>query len=125
MAAPPAPEPETTTPRWSTARLIAFRLLFTVGGGLLILSVFGSLQFAPVMSVVQGPFARVGALATGTDVQLPELNSSGDSLGIWQYHIGWAVIAVLITAVWTMLDRGRSDYRSLGGLLWQVGRIAL
>lgn len=125
VAAPPAPEPETTTPRWSTARLIAFRLLFTVGGGLLILSVFGSLQFAPVMSVVQGRFARVGALATGTDVQLPELNSSGDSLGIWQYHIGWAVIAVLITAVWTMLDRGRSDYRSLGGLLWQVGRIAL
>ena len=125
VEAPAAPASDAPPPRWTTAQLIGFRLLFTLGGGLTILSVFGSLQFAPVMSVVQGPFARLGALVTGTELQLPELTSSGDSMGIWQYHIGWAVVAVVITAVWTLLDRGRGDYRSLGGLLWQVGRIAL
>ncbi len=122
--APPAPD-ETPLPRWSTAQLIGFRLLFTLGGGLLLLAVFGSLQLGPVMPVVQGPFARIGALVTGTELQLPELSGSGDSMGIWQYHIGWAATALALTACWTLLDRDRTDYRALGGLLWQVGRIAL
>lgn len=125
VEAPAAPATDAPPPRWTTAQLIGFRLLVTLGGGLTILSVFGSLQLAPVMPVVQGPFARLGALVTSTQPQLPELTGSGDSMRIWQYHIGWAVVAVLITAVWTLLDRGRGDYRSLGGLLWQVGRIAL
>lgn len=125
MAPSSSPDARTPASAWTTPQLIAFRLLFTVGGGLTVLAVFGSLQLAPVMAVVQGPFARIGALVTGTELQLPELSHSGDSLSIWQYHIGWVVVAVLITAVWTALDRGRRDHRSLGGLLWQVGRIAL
>lgn len=125
VEAPVAPASETPPPRWTALQLIGFRLLFTLGGGLTILSVFGSLQFAPVMSAVQDPFARLGALVTGTPLMLPALSKSGDSTAIWQYHIGWAVVAVLITVVWTIVDRGRREYRGLAGLLWQVGRIAL
>ncbi|GAB3129255.1 hypothetical protein GCM10027289_11090 [Tsukamurella serpentis] len=122
--APSAPVTE-TPPAWTPTQRTAFRFLFSLGGGLIVLAVFGSLQFAPVMPTVQGPFARIGALVTGTELQLPARSNSGDSMGIWQYHIGWAVVAVVITAVWTLLDRHRRDYRSLAGLLWQVGRTAL
>ncbi|MET9328124.1 hypothetical protein [Tsukamurella sp. NPDC003166] len=123
-AAPSAPE-NAPVPAWTTAQKIGFRLLFTLGGGLTLLAVFGSLQLGMIMPAVQDPFARLGALVTGTEPQLLALRGAGDSLGIWQYHIGWAVAAVVLTTVWTLLDRGRRDYRGLGGLLWQVGRIAL
>lgn len=122
---PAATASETPPPRWTTAQLIGFRLLFTLGGGLTILSVFGSLLLHVVLAPVQGVFGRLGALVTGPEYQPIVDTSSGDSVAIWQYHAGWAATAVVITVVWTLLDRRATDYRALGGLLWQVGRIAL
>lgn len=117
--------PEPTDTPWTAVQKTAFRFLFTLGGGLILLSVFGSMQLGVVMPYVQAPFAMLGALVTGTDAQLPELSGSGDSMAIWQYMIGWSVVAVVLTAGWTLVSRQRRDYRSLAGLLWQVGRIAL
>ena len=118
-AAPSAPQP------WTTAQKVAFRLLFTLGGGLLILAVFGSLFLAPIMPPVQAVFARLWAAVSGTDYNPPQITGTGDTLAIWQYHLGWLVVGLVITAIWSLLDRNRTDYRSLGGLLWRVARFAL
>ncbi|TWS19166.1 hypothetical protein FK529_11675 [Tsukamurella asaccharolytica] len=125
VEAPAAPATDAPPPRWTTAQLIGFRLLFTLGGGLLLLSVWGSLLLSSVMAPVQTVFGRLGALLTGSTYEVIGSYATGDTVSIWQYHFGWAVTALAITAVWTVLDRRRGDYRSLGGLLWQAGRIAL
>ncbi|BDH58924.1 hypothetical protein MTP03_38630 [Tsukamurella sp. PLM1] len=119
--ATPAPTPAP----WTTAQLIGFRLLVSLGGGLLVLSVWGSLLLAPVLAPVQTLFGRLGALLTGSTYEVITSTATGDTVSIWQYHFGWAVTALVITVVWSLLDRRRGDYRALGGLLWQAGRIAL
>ncbi|ADG77502.1 DoxX family protein OS=Tsukamurella paurometabola (strain ATCC 8368 / DSM / CCUG 35730 / CIP 100753 / JCM 10117 / KCTC 9821 / NBRC 16120 / NCIMB 702349/ NCTC 13040) OX=521096 GN=Tpau_0868 PE=4 SV=1 [Tsukamurella paurometabola] len=110
---------------WTSAQKAAFRLFFSIGGGLLILAVFGSLFLAPVIAPVQAVFARFWAAISGTDYARPQISGTGDTLAIWQYHLGWLVAGTLIPIIWSLLDRHRPDYRSLAGLLWQVGRLGL
>jgi hypothetical protein len=121
-ATSPAPSP----PRpWTTGQKVAFRLLFVLGGGLLILAVFGSLVLAPVMPPVQAVFARIWTVLTSTEYNRPQISGTGDTLPIWQYHLGWLVVGTVIAVIWSLLDRSRTDYRGLAGLLWRVARFAL
>lgn len=127
---PPAPAPVPVSappPQWSTARKIAFRLLFVIGGGIVLLSVFGNVGVGAVwyFSGVWWVLAQIGSYLTrgeGVDVYL---SSSGDLLWNWCWHLGWIVVGLVIVAVWTLLDRARPNYRSLAGLLEVFARLGL
>ncbi|MDH6198255.1 hypothetical protein M2272_004914 [Mycobacterium frederiksbergense] len=119
-AAPPAP-----TPVWTPAQKLAFRLLFTIGGGILILSVFGNFGLSLLWYPLLQALAQLGSVVTrGEGVHL-QLDDVGDSLASWCYHLGWILVALLITAVWTVLDRRRPNYRSLAMLLFVFARFGL
>jgi len=110
---------------WTNWQKLAFRLLFTVGGGILILSVYGNLALAVLFRPLLQALAQLGSfMIRGEGVQL-QIDGSADSLAEWCYHLGWLLVAVLITAVWTVLDRRRTNYRSLAALLHVFARFGL
>ncbi|TWS19318.1 hypothetical protein FK529_11670 [Tsukamurella asaccharolytica] len=116
---PPPPAPPAPEPVWSTARKVAFRLLFVLGGGILLLSVYGNVGVGAVWyySGIWWLLAQIGSyVARGEGVEV-YLSSNGDLLWNWCWHLGWIVVSLVIVAVWTLLDRSRPNYRSLLGML--------
>lgn len=121
----PVAEPDKPAAVWSPAQKLAFRLLFTIGGGIIVLSVYGNLGLAVVMWPLLQALAQLGSyVARGEGVHLA-LSTSGDSLATWCFHLGWLLVAVVITALWTVLDGRRPNYRGLAALLLVVARLAL
>lgn len=112
-------------PVWTPLQKLAFRLLFTIGGGIVVLSVYGNLGLGVLLKPLLVALAHLGGLVAGglgTPLTVP---GSGDSLATWYFHLGWILVALAITAVWTALDRQRPNYRSLAALLLVVARFAL
>ncbi len=130
------PDPTEAT-QWTPRQKLGFRLLFTIGGGMLIV-VGGAILLVTVdASVVNAntgryplepliwTLAQIGSYLTrGHGVEIT--NSAGsDTLWFWCFHLGWIVVALPITAVWTLLDRRRSDYRRLAASLIVFSRFGL
>ncbi len=132
MSAPPAEpddgnaaEPTPATPPWTSLQKLGFRLLLTVGGGLLIVSIYGNAALAFVLVPVYRALAQLGSLvARGRGIHF-QASNVGDTKAIWCVHLGWIVVAVALTVGWTALDRRRNDYRALAGLLFVFARFGL
>lgn len=121
---PPTPD-ETTAPTWTSRQKLGFRLLFTIGGGILMLSVYGNFGLGMVLYPLLQALAQLGSFVTrGEGVHL-QMDGSGDDLATWCYHLGWILVALVITAVWTALDQRRPNYRSLAALLLVFARFGL
>jgi hypothetical protein len=111
---------------WTPLGLIGFRLLFAIGGSVLVVFVYGNfvLLSALIMPIRAG-FAQVGSvLMRGRGVAM-DASNSGDTLGDWCALVGCFVVAIAAAAVWGVLDRRRDNYRSLGRALFEVARIGL
>ena len=105
-------------------------MLFTVGGGLLFVGVIG----ASVVKDAVGRhplepmiwlLAQIGSYpiqARGVEITK---SAGSDTLWLWCLQLGWLVVALLITAVWTVMDRQRSDYRRLAASLIVFARFGL
>ncbi|MBA0046613.1 hypothetical protein [Mycobacteroides sp. LB1] len=116
------PEP---TARWTPLQKLGFRLLFTIGGGILVLSVYGNLGLSDLFEPVLWLSAQIGSfLIRGRGIELT-VSAGGDLVWMWCYHLGWIVVALLITALWTALDRHRPNYRRLAASLWVFARFGL
>jgi len=119
---PPAPEPQ-----WSSAQKLAFRLLFVIGGGIVLLSIFGNVGVAVLwyFTGLWWVLAQIGSyLARGEGVDV-YLSNVGDLAWNWYWHLGWIVVSLVIVAVWTALDRSRPNYLRLAGLLEAFARVGL
>lgn len=113
------------TNAWTKWQKLAFRLLFTIGGGILILSVYGNLALAVVFHPLLQALADLGSFVIrGRGVHL-NIDGQADSLATWCYHLGWILVALVITGVWTALDQRRPDYRGLAALLHVFARFGL
>ncbi|ORB50050.1 hypothetical protein BST43_22595 [Mycobacteroides saopaulense] len=114
-----------TAARWTPLQKCGFRLLFTVGGGILLLSVYDNLGLFGVFEPALWLTAQIGSLLVrGRGIELT-VSAGGDLLWMWCYHLGWIVVALAITPIWTLLDRDRSNYRSLAASLWVFARYGL
>lgn len=118
-------ETPTPVPVWTPLQKLAFRLLFTIGGGIVVLSGYGNLGLAVLLAPLLDALAQIGSFIARGDGASLVLSGSGDSLATWYYHVGWILVALVITAIWTALDRQRPNYRSLAALLLVVARFAL
>ena len=72
-----------------------------------------------------GALADVGSFVSRGKGMHLDVNGSADSMAEWCYHFGWILVALVITAVWTALDRHRPNYRSLAALLLVFARFGL
>ena len=117
-------------PEWTALQKLGFRLLFTVGGGLLFVAVIGGSvvkdyvgrhPLEPMIWLL----AQIGSYPS--QIRGVEITKSAgsDTLWFWCLHLGWIVVALLITAVWTVMDRRRSDYRHLAASLIVFARFGL
>ncbi|WP_078289957.1 hypothetical protein [Mycobacterium sp. D16R24] len=114
-----------TPARWTPLQKIGFRLLFTIGGGILLLSVYDNLGLYTLFEPVLWLTAQIGSfLIRGRGIELT-VSSGSDLLWSWCYHLGWIVIALAITAIWTVLDGRRPNYRRLAASLWVFARFGL
>lgn len=130
---PPAP-PRT----WSPAKKVVFRFTFTY-------TALFCLTFAQITFVFLGPAGsllpesamlwQMKALAPvmewlgrnifGVDAVLNATSGSGDQAAIWIYLFLIGVVAVLVTALWSILDRQRPDYARLWSWTMLLLRLAL
>lgn len=117
-------------PEWTPLQKFGFRLLFTVGGGLLFVAVIGGSvvkdyagrhPLEPVIWLL----AQVGSYPTQLRSVEITKSAGSDTLWFWCLHLGWIALALLITAVWTVMDRRRSDYRRLAASLIVFARFGL
>lgn len=138
----PIPTTETldiaeSVPQWTSLQKLGFRLLFTVGGGMLavtggvvlLVTVFGS-----VVGFDEGHYpcerllwllAQIGSYLTrGRSVEITR-SAGGDMLWMWCFQLGWIAVALPITALWTVMDRRRPNYRSLAASLLVFARFGL
>ncbi|MFN3008338.1 hypothetical protein [Mycolicibacterium wolinskyi] len=120
-----AEESTPPVPAWTPLQKLAFRLLFTIGGGIVVLSVYGNLGLGVLWKPLLDALAHLGERVAGGSGATLTLSGSGDSLATWYFHLGWILMALAITAVWTALDKQRPNYRSLAALLLVVARFAL
>lgn len=123
-------EPAEVVPEWTSLQKLGFRLLFTVGGGLLFVGVIGGSVVKdyvgrhPLEPMVW-LLAQIGSYPTqGRGVEITK-SAGSDTLWLWCLQLGWIVVALLITAVWTVMDRQRSDYRRLAASLIVFARFGL
>lgn len=137
MTAAPHPVPAAGTPdsgevvsEWTPLQKVSFRILFTVGGGLLFVAVIGGSMVKdypgrhPLEPAVW-LLAQVGSYLTQfRGVEITK-SAGSDTLWFWCLHLGWIVSALLLTAVWTVTDRRRSDYRRLAASLIVFARFGL
>lgn len=111
--------------RWTSLQKLGFRVLFTFGGGILLLSVYDNLGLFGLFEPVLWLSAQIGSfLIRGHGIELT-VSSGGDLLWLWCYHLGWIVIALAIVAIWTLSDRHRANYRRLSASLWVFARFGL
>ena len=69
--------------------------------------------------------AQIGSrLTRGRGVEITK-SAGSDTLWFWCLHLGWIVVALLVTAVWTAMDRRRHDYRRLAASLIVFARFGL
>ena len=121
----PAAPDEISGPAWTSGQKLAFRLLFTIGAGILFLSVYGNFGLSVVLYPLLQVLADLGSFVTrGEGVHL-DINGGADSMAEWCYHLGWILVALVIVAVWTALDRRRPNYRALAALLLVFARFGL
>jgi len=123
-------EPTEAVPQWTSLQKLGFRLLFTIGSGLLFVGVIGG----SVVKDAVGPhplepmiwlLAQIGSYPTqGRGVEITK-SAGSDLLWLWCLQLGWIVVALLITAAWTVMDRQRSDYRRLAASLIVFARFGL
>jgi hypothetical protein len=124
------PEPAEVVPQWTPRQKLGFRLLFTIGSGLLFIGVIGGSVVKD--AVGRHPLeptiwllAQIGSYPTrGRGVEITK-SAGSDLLWLWCLQLGWIVVALLITAVWTVLDRRRSNYRRLAATLHVLARFGL
>ncbi|OBH12543.1 hypothetical protein [Mycobacterium sp. E1747] len=122
-------DPLVVAPPWTWIQKLCFRFLFTIGVGMLIAVGGGS---AVKDSVGRHPLepmiwlvAQIGSYLTrGRGIEIAK-SAGSDLLWFWCLHLGWVVLALMITAVWTVMDRGRSDYRGLSASLIVFARLGL
>lgn len=122
-------DPTEIIPGWTSLQKLGFRLLFTIGVGM-----FFAVGVANVVKDHAGRsplepmvwlLAQIGSYLTrGRGVEITK-SAGSDILWFWCLHLGWIVVAVLITAVWTVVDRRRTDYRRLAASLIVFGRFGL
>ena len=132
--APGAPE---SVPQWTWLQRLGFRVLFTVGGGMVVVTGGVTLLVTVYASVVHAgvggyPFepaiwllAQIGSYLTrGRGVEITK-SAGSDMLWTWCFCLGWIVVALVVTAVWTVLDSRRPNYRSLAASLLVFARFGL
>lgn len=69
--------------------------------------------------------AQIGSYLTqGSRLEITK-SAGSDTLWFWCLHLGWIVVALFITAVWTIMDRHRSNYRRLAASLIVFARFGL
>ncbi|MET9490641.1 hypothetical protein [Nocardia sp. NPDC006630] len=111
---------------WTPLSRIGFRLLFTIGGSVLVVFVYGN--FVALNGLLQ-PFraalAQVGSvLMRGRGVAMDTTNS-GDTPGDWCALVGCLIFGIVAAALWSVFDRRNTDYRSSGRALFEFARIGL
>lgn len=116
---------EISAPEWTGKQKLAFRLFFTIGGGILLLSVYGNLGLSLLMAPLLQGLANLGSFVTRGEGAYLDINGGADSMAEWCLHLGWILVALVITAVWTALDRHRPNYRGLAALLLVFARFGL
>ena len=121
----PTDPDEISAPEWTGTQKLAFRLFFTIGGGILILSVYGNLGLSLVLAPLLQGLANLGSFVTRDEGTYLNINGGADSMAEWCLHLGWILVALVITAVWTALDRHRPEYRGLAALLLVFARFGL
>lgn len=122
-------DPVETAPEWTSREKLGFRLLFTIGVGMLFAVLGGSVVKDSVGRHPLEPavwlLAQVGSYLTrGRSVEIAK-SAGSDVVWFWCLHLGGIVLAVLITAVWSVMDRDRSDYRRLAASLIVFARFGL
>lgn len=138
----PIPTTETpaiaeSVPQWTSLQKLGFRLLFTVGGGMLAVTggvVLLVTVFGGVVGFDEGHYpcerllwilAQIGSYLTrGRSVEITR-SAGGDMLWMWCFQLGWIAVALPITALWTVMDRRRPNYRSLAASLLVFARFGL
>ncbi|WP_328403854.1 DoxX family protein [Nocardia sp. NBC_00403] len=125
-------------PRWTAATRIAFRLSFVYFG--LFCALFPQIPFVftglfakdlseDTAMGLWGPlgpiFEWTGRLIFGTDVVLHKYSGSGDQRFIWAFVFSLLAVAVVATAIWTVLDRHRPNYRILNAWFLLAVRLCL
>lgn len=125
-----ATEQQSAAPRWSLAKRILFRFAFAYL--LLMSSTYLVLYFLPIPFGLDEPYAKLWSFLVGwagdsvfhadTSV-LP--NASGDTTYNYVQVFCFLLLALVATAVWTFLDRRRSNYLRLQEWLRVYVRLAL
>lgn len=133
-----AADVESADSRWNLLTRIAFRFCFTYFG--LFCLMFA--QFLFVYSGVLGPklpehaingflyplspvWEWAGRQVFGADVELHLDSGSGDQAIIWVFLFCVLVVALVTTALWTVLDRHRPNYQRLLGWFLLFLRLCL
>jgi len=127
--APPV-DPACSAPIWSPAKRILFRFAFAY---LVLYNFPFPLDYIPQVEMITSPYRelwRALALWVGThlfhvDASPPLPNGSGDSTYGYVQVFCFLVIALAVTAVWTVLDRKRLHYTRLHEALRIYVRFAL
>lgn len=138
VTSPGATEADTAPHRWNSVHLIAFRFCCVYVTGFCLL--FAQILFAllGVVGDLVPPSAIMWQLTTlapvlewvartvfGVDATLHTDSGSGDQTVIWVLVFCLLVFAALVTVVWSVLDRGRGDYRRLAAWFLLFVRICL
>lgn len=131
------PDPAQAVPEWTSLQKLGFRMLLTIGGGMLLITgavILVATVYAIVGSANVGSYplepviwllAQIGSYLTrGRGVEIA-VSAGSDMLWTWCFHLGWIVVALLITALWTGMDRRRRNYRSLAASLIVFARFGL
>jgi uncharacterized membrane protein YphA (DoxX/SURF4 family) len=111
------------TPRWSLATRIALRFCFVyfglfclltqISGGLLPLpnlDISDPATLSPMRQVVTWTATHIFKV---THPLVIDMSGSGDKIFDWVLALCLLVIAVVVTIVWSILDRGRQNYGTL------------
>jgi uncharacterized membrane protein YphA (DoxX/SURF4 family) len=127
-----------TQSRWSAVTRIAFRFCFVYFG-------LFCLWFAQITYVFTGPVGRwlpddaimwqmmaldpviswVGRHALGVDAVLHRDSGSGDQAAVWVGVFCLLVVAAIATAVWSVVDRRRTEYARLSAWFMVFIRLCL
>ena len=121
----------TAAPRWGLATRLAFRLVFAYE---LLYSFPFPLNLLPwsdkIFAWYDALFNNMTAWAGAHILRLNSplsysFYSSGDSMFGWVENLVKLMLAVAAAAIWSLLDRKRSSYRSMQEWLWLYVRLVL